>query len=85
MVEILTSFTTLLMTMAVVRDRGGADFVRVITELAKPAIAGQSPAQFAIDAIAGACTAALADPEGDSLSRTLAAIRQKGNHSAAAE
>jgi indolepyruvate ferredoxin oxidoreductase beta subunit len=56
-----------------------------MAELADPAIAGHSPAAFAADAIASARTAALADPEGDSLARTLAAIHERGQHRAAAE
>ena len=39
-----------------------------------PALAGRLTAQAAADAVANARVAALADPEGESLSRTLAAI-----------
>jgi indolepyruvate ferredoxin oxidoreductase, beta subunit len=54
--------------------RGSANFTTIMAELVDPALAGQVPAAFAADAVASARVAALADPEGDSLARTLADI-----------
>ncbi len=54
--------------------RGFGSYERIERELMVPALAGALPATTAIDAIANARVAALADPEGDGLARTLAAI-----------
>ena len=51
----------------------------------RPALAGRIPASQAIDAIASACVAALADPEGDALTRCLADLDQQSAHRIAAE
>ncbi|TAN76936.1 MAG: indolepyruvate oxidoreductase subunit beta family protein, partial [Magnetospirillum sp.] len=51
--------------------RGEANFRRIDTAVIAPALAGRWPAGFALDAIASARAAALADPEGDRLEHTL--------------
>jgi indolepyruvate ferredoxin oxidoreductase beta subunit len=50
------------------------NFARIDETLVAPALAGALAPGFAADAVASARTAALADPEGDSLDRTLAEI-----------
>jgi indolepyruvate ferredoxin oxidoreductase, beta subunit len=57
--------------------RGSANHATILAELVDPALAGQIPAAFAADAVASARVAALADPEGDSLARTLADINAR--------
>ena len=54
--------------------RGTANFASIETRVIRPALAGAIPLPLAIDAIASARAAALADPEGESLTRCLAAI-----------
>ena len=54
--------------------RGLANYRRITAQVIVPALACRMPPQVAADAVANARTAALADPEGESLSRTLAAI-----------
>ena len=54
--------------------RGLGNYRRIADEVIAPALAGRLTAQAAADAVANARVAALADPEGESLSRTLAAI-----------
>jgi len=54
--------------------RGLANYRRIAADVIGPALAGRMPAQAAADAVANARVAALADPDGESLSRTLAAI-----------
>ncbi|MDO8605976.1 MAG: indolepyruvate oxidoreductase subunit beta family protein [Phaeospirillum sp.] len=54
--------------------RGEANFRSIDRALITPALTGDWPVAFALDAIASARIAALADPEGDRLDRTLAAI-----------
>jgi indolepyruvate ferredoxin oxidoreductase beta subunit len=51
----------------------------------RPALAGAMPIARAIDAIASARTAALTDPEGESLARCLAEIGQVRELGVAAE
>jgi hypothetical protein len=53
--------------------------------LLQPALAGRLPLRAGIDAIASARTAALADPDGDTLTRCLAEIEQHASLSIAAE
>ncbi len=49
--------------------------IRLIEEhVIRPALAGHIPLQLAVDAIASARTAALVDPEGESLAKCLAQI-----------
>jgi indolepyruvate ferredoxin oxidoreductase, beta subunit len=54
--------------------RGLGSYRRISEEIIAPALAGRMTPAKAIDAVANARVAALADPEGDALSRTLAAI-----------
>ena len=54
--------------------RGLGNYRRIADEVIAPALAGRLTAQAAADAVSNARVAALADPEGESLSRTLAAI-----------
>lgn len=54
--------------------RGLGNYRRIATEVIAPALAGHMAPPKAADAVANARVAALADPEGESLSRTLAAI-----------
>jgi Pyruvate/2-oxoacid:ferredoxin oxidoreductase gamma subunit/pyruvate/2-oxoacid:ferredoxin oxidoreductase beta subunit len=66
-------------------QRGRASYRRIESELIAPALAGQMPAALAVDAIASARAAALADPEGESLARCLAEIRSRSSAAVAAE
>jgi indolepyruvate ferredoxin oxidoreductase beta subunit len=54
--------------------RGLGNYRRVVAEVVEPALTGRMAAKVAVDAVASARVAALADPEGDALSRSLAAI-----------
>ena len=54
--------------------RGLANYRRINAEVIEPALARRMTPRAAADAVASARVAALADPEGDALSRTLAAI-----------
>lgn len=54
--------------------RGLGSYRRIESEIVAPALAGAMAPRPAVDAIVNARVAALADPEGDALSRTLAAI-----------
>jgi indolepyruvate ferredoxin oxidoreductase beta subunit len=54
--------------------RGLANYRRITDEVIVPALAGRMAVRKAIDAVANARVAALADPDGESLDRTLAAI-----------
>ncbi|HZQ00949.1 MAG TPA: indolepyruvate oxidoreductase subunit beta family protein [Reyranella sp.] len=54
--------------------RGVANYRRIESEIIERALAGAMPPKLAADAIANARVAALADPEGESLSKTLASI-----------
>jgi indolepyruvate ferredoxin oxidoreductase beta subunit len=54
--------------------RGLDNYRRIAAEVVAPALAGKMTPRLATDAVANARVAALADPEGESLSRTLAAI-----------
>jgi len=57
--------------------RGRENYATIIMRVLVPAFEGRLPVHTAIDAIASARTAALADPEGESLAKTLAAIEQQ--------
>ncbi|EME71606.1 indolepyruvate oxidoreductase subunit B [Paramagnetospirillum caucaseum] len=57
--------------------RGMSNFQRIRDAVIAPAATGIWPLAFALDAVANARAAALADPEGKGLERTLAAIREK--------
>jgi indolepyruvate ferredoxin oxidoreductase alpha subunit len=64
----------------------GSDNYRVIaSQVIEPALAGQIAIRQAADAIASARTAALLDPEGEALSKCLAAIATPPAHAIAAE
>ncbi|MCA0303520.1 MAG: indolepyruvate oxidoreductase subunit beta family protein [Proteobacteria bacterium] len=54
--------------------RGSDNLRRIEQDVIAPALAGRLPARAAADAVANARVAALADPEGQSLDRALAAI-----------
>ena len=54
--------------------RGSDNFRRIEADVIAPALAGRLPVRTAADAVASARVAALADPEGQSLDRALAAI-----------
>jgi indolepyruvate ferredoxin oxidoreductase, beta subunit len=54
--------------------RGLANYRRITDEVIAPALAGKMPPRAAADAVANARVAALADPDGETLSKTLAAI-----------
>jgi indolepyruvate ferredoxin oxidoreductase, beta subunit len=54
--------------------RGLQNYRRISAEVIAPALAGRLVPRVAADAVANARVAALADPDGESLSRTLAAI-----------
>jgi len=54
--------------------RGLGNYRRISVEIVAPALAGRLAPSKAADAVANARVAALADPDGDALSRTLAAI-----------
>jgi indolepyruvate ferredoxin oxidoreductase beta subunit len=65
--------------------RGSANCARIIEAVVTPALAGEIPLARAVDAIASARAAALADPEGESLDRCLAEIEAQGATRVAAE
>ncbi len=54
--------------------RGLANYRRIADQVIAPALAGKMAPRAAADAVANARVAALADPEGETLSRTLTAI-----------
>ena len=54
--------------------RGLANYRAIETRVIRPALAGQIPSARAADAIASARTAALVDPDGESLTKCLAEI-----------
>jgi indolepyruvate ferredoxin oxidoreductase beta subunit len=54
--------------------RGLANYRRITAEVIGPALARRMPPRLAADAVANARVAALADPEGESLTKALAAI-----------
>ena len=54
--------------------RGLANYRAIETRVIRPALAGRIPVSRAVDAIASARTAALVDPEGESLAKCLAEI-----------
>ncbi len=55
--------------------RGSDNFARIDREIVAPALAGALAARVAADGVASARVAALADPDGDALARTLADFR----------
>jgi indolepyruvate ferredoxin oxidoreductase beta subunit len=65
--------------------RGTANYRLIETRIIRPVLAGHIPLSLGIDAIASARAAALADPEGEALTRCLAELEQRGTASIAAE
>jgi indolepyruvate ferredoxin oxidoreductase alpha subunit len=65
--------------------RGSDNYRVIVAQAIKPALAGQMPVRQAADAIASARTAALLDPEGEALSKCLAALSSPPAHAIAAE
>ena len=57
--------------------RGEANFHRIDQAVIGPALAGDWPVAFAIDAVASARAAALVDPEGEGLDKALAGIAER--------
>jgi indolepyruvate ferredoxin oxidoreductase alpha subunit len=65
--------------------RGSDNYRAIVAQVIEPALAGQMPVRQATDAIASARTAALLDPEGEALSKCLAALASPPPHAIAAE
>lgn len=65
--------------------RGLGNYRRIEAEIIAPALAGRMSASVAADAVASARVAALGDPEGEALSKTLAAVAREPNLRHAAE
>jgi indolepyruvate ferredoxin oxidoreductase beta subunit len=65
--------------------RGSANYRTIVERVIRPAIAGQIPADRAADAVASARTAALVDPEGESLAKCLSELGSAGDFRIAAE
>jgi len=65
--------------------RGSANYRLVETRIIGPILAGRMPPARGLDAIASARAAALADPEGEALTRCIAEIEAQGIASIAAE
>lgn len=65
--------------------RGLSNYCKIEERLIHPALAGQIPLERAADAVASARTAALVDPDGESLARCLAEIEGQANFRMAAE
>jgi indolepyruvate ferredoxin oxidoreductase, beta subunit len=65
--------------------RGLGNYHRIAAEVIGPALAGRLAPKTAADAVANARVAALADPEGESLAKTLASIASSASLRQAAE
>jgi len=65
--------------------RGISNYQTIETRVIRPALAGQIPLPRAADALASARTAALVDPEGESLAKCLAEIDGQASLRIAAE
>ena len=65
--------------------RGLSNYRTIEARLIRPALAGHIPQERAADAIASARTAALVDPEGESLAKCLAQIDGQATYRIAAE
>jgi len=65
--------------------RGLANYRTIEARVIRPALAGAIPLQRAADALASARTAALVDPEGESLAKCLAEIAGQAEFRVAAE
>ncbi len=66
-------------------ERGSANFASIEARLIRPALAGRVSPQHALDAIASARAAALADPEGGALERALSEAERRRMQDVAAE
>jgi len=65
--------------------RGCANYRLIEEHVMRPALAGHIPLELAVDAIASARTAALVDPDGESLAKCLAQIGSQSPRRIAAE
>jgi indolepyruvate ferredoxin oxidoreductase beta subunit len=65
--------------------RGCDNFGTIVSRVIRPALGGALPTARAVDAIASARTAALLDPDGESLARCLAELDQQASFRVAAE
>ena len=65
--------------------RGSDNYRLIVAQVIAPALAGGIPVRQAVDAIASARTAALVDPEGEALTKCLAALTSPPAHAIAAE
>ena len=65
--------------------RGLSNYRRIVAEVIEPALTGRLSPTAAADAVANARVAALADPDGESLSKTLASIAASATLRHAAE
>jgi indolepyruvate ferredoxin oxidoreductase beta subunit len=65
--------------------RGSANYRLIESRIIEPVLAGRVPLRTGIDAIASTRAAALADPEGDALTRCLAEVEQQAALGIAAE
>jgi len=65
--------------------RGTANYRLIEEQVMRPALAGDIPPNVAVDAIASARTAALVDPDGESLAKCLAQIDTQSSRRIAAE
>jgi len=65
--------------------RGSDNYRQIVSQVIGPALAGQIAVRQAADAVAIARTAALLDPEGEALTKCLAAIASPAVHAIAAE
>src|SRR5262249_18665407 len=65
--------------------RGTANYRAIEDRVVRPALTGTIPLPQAVDAVASARTAALADPEGESLGRCLTEVERHATFKIAAE
>jgi indolepyruvate ferredoxin oxidoreductase, beta subunit len=65
--------------------RGRANFGKLEERVMRPALAGRYSVPMAVDAIAAAHTAALADPEGERFEKTLEEIERRAQRRVAAD
>jgi indolepyruvate ferredoxin oxidoreductase beta subunit len=65
--------------------RGVANYRRIEAAVVRPLLDERAPATLIADAIASARTAALQDPEGETLARCIADIERRRAYAVAAE
>jgi indolepyruvate ferredoxin oxidoreductase beta subunit len=65
--------------------RGSANYKTIVERVVRPALAGQISLTQGIDAVASARTAALIDPDGESLARSLVEFERQAAYRLAAE